>query len=192
MIDDIYVSTDCQEYENIALNAQAKSLGLRSKDLATDTANSIDVAIDLIQRLKTKYDYLILLQPTSPIREPKDIDTMLTLLQDNSADACVSISPLEEPHPYKLKSINEFGYVSPFIDGKTSEIPRQLLPKVYALNGAIYITRIKTILEEKTFLPKKTLPYVMDHTINIDTEEDFLLLDALYKKNKVKIWGINV
>jgi CMP-N,N'-diacetyllegionaminic acid synthase len=188
-VDDVYVSTDCNEYENIALNAGAKSLGLRPKKFATDGAKSIDVVIDLINRLEEKYDYLVLLQPTSPIREPKDIENMISLLKENNADACVSVTQFEEPHPYKLKSIDSDGYVKSFIEGSTSEVPRQSLPKVYALNGAIYVTKIETILKEKTFFPKKTVPYIMDTNINIDSEEDFIFLEAMVEKSKVNIWS---
>lgn len=186
-VDDVYVSTDCKKYENIALNAGAKSLGLRPEEFATDSAKSIDVVVDLINKLEEKYDYLVLLQPTSPIREPKDIENMINLLKDKCADACVSVTQFEEPHPFKLKSINSDGYVKSFIDGTTSEVPRQSLPKAYALNGAIYITKIESILTEKTFLPNKTVPYVMNTNINIDSEEDFIFLEAMVQKKKVKV-----
>ncbi|MFK7779732.1 MAG: acylneuraminate cytidylyltransferase family protein [Candidatus Gracilibacteria bacterium] len=191
IIDDVYVSTDCKTYEEIALKAGAKSLGLRKEHLASDTAKSIDVVIDLINSLKKEYNYLVLLQPTSPIREPKDIENMINIIEKNDADASVSISKMEEPHPYKLKSISEKGFVKPFIHGTTSELPRQILPEVYALNGAIYITKVKTLLKEKTFLPKKTISYIMDNNINIDSEEDFIFLEAMYKKNKINIWRLS-
>lgn len=191
IINNVYISTDCKRYEEIALNAGAKSLGLRPEHLASDKAKSIDVVIDLINRLNNRYDYLVLLQPTSPIREPKDIENMITLVKKNNADACVSICKIEEPHPYKLKTINEKGFIKSFIDGTTSEVPRQILPKVYALNGAIYVTKIQTLLSEKTFLPNKTIPYIMDYNINIDSEEDFIFLEAMYNKNKIKIWGLS-
>jgi len=191
-VDDIYISTDCKEYENIALNAGGKSLGLRPDEFATDSTKSIDVVIDLINRLEDSYEYLVLLQPTSPIREPQDIENMINLLKEKNADACVSVTQFEEPHPFKLKSIDNDGYVKSFIDGTTSEVPRQSLPKAYALNGAIYITKIETILNEKTFLPKKTVPYIMDTNINIDSEEDFIFLEAMVQKKKVKVWGSDV
>mgnify|MGYP001182511260 CR=1 FL=1 len=155
IIDDVYVSTDCKEHERKALSAGAKSLGLRSKEYATDISNTIDVVIDLIKKLEKKYDFLVLLQPTSPIREPRDIENIIDLIKEKNADACVSVTQFEEPHPFKLKSIANDGYIMSFLDGKTSEIPRQLLPKVYALNGAIYVTKVKKIIDEKTFLPKK-------------------------------------
>lgn len=187
VVDEVYVSTDCENYEEIAKKAGALSLGLRSEKLASDNAKSIDVIIDLLQKVDKQYDYLVLLQPTSPIRETKDIVNMIDLIKKNKADAAVSISIFEEPHPYKLKAIDENGLVNSFIEGTTSEVPRQSLPKAYALNGAIYITKVNTILNEKTFLPKRTIPYIMKDNINIDSEEDFIFLEAMINKNRVKI-----
>lgn len=183
-VDDVIISTDCSKYEKIAISAGAKSLGLRPENLASDNAKTIDVVIDLLNKLETKYDYVVLLQPTSPIRSSLDIESMLLEMKKNNNSASVSVCKFEEPHPYKLKSI-EKGFIKPFIEGTTSEVPRQSLPSAYALNGAIYITSIKVILEEKTFLPKDTLPYIMDNNINIDSEEDFIFLEAMLDKKKI-------
>lgn len=193
IVDDVYISTDCETYELIGLKAGAKSLELRPEHLASDKAKSVDAIIDLVNKLKTNYDYVVLLQPTSPIRTPKDIENMIKLIEDNSANASVSLCEFEEPHPYKLKSIDTNGRVKSFIDGTTSEIPRQLLPKAYSLNGAIYIIKVETLLKEKTFLPLNTIPYVMDShsNINIDSENDFLYLSSMFEKGKIKVWGLS-
>lgn len=188
VIDDVYISTDCDMYEKIALKAGAKSLGLRSKHLATDTAKSIDAIIDVLEKVNKKYDYVVLLQPTSPLRTPQDIEDMISSMLKENADASVSVVQLDEPHPYKLKSINENGYITSFIEGAISEVPRQLLPKVYALNGALYITKTEIILNQKTFLPKNTIPYIMDKLINIDTEEDYLFLKMMHDNEKIEIF----
>ncbi|HIP15379.1 MAG TPA: acylneuraminate cytidylyltransferase family protein [Sulfurimonas autotrophica] len=190
IVDDVYISTDCVEYEQIAIKAGAKSLGLRPEYLATDTAKSINAIIDVLEKIDMMYDYVILLQPTSPLRRPDDIKNMIQKIIENDSDASVSVVQLDEPHPYKLKSIDNEGYITPFIDGAISEIPRQLLPKVYALNGALYITKASVILKEKTFLPKHTIPYIMDKLINIDTEEDFIFMETMLKSRKIKLFGV--
>jgi len=190
IINDVYVSTDCVKYEEIAIKAGAKSLGLRPKHLATDTAKSIDAVIDILNKVDKTYDYVLLLQPTSPLREPKDIENMMNIVIKHNANAAVSVVKIDEPHPYKLKSINENGYVQPFIDGAISETPRQLLPDVYALNGALYLVKTSVILEKQTFLPEKTIPYVMDNLINIDSEEDYIFMKAMQENNKIKLFGV--
>ena len=186
-INDVYISTDCNKYENIAKKAGAKSLGLRPKELASDSSKTIDVIIDLLNNLEETYDYLVLLQPTSPIRTSEDIKNMIELVEKSKAEGSVSICEFEEPHPYKLKKIDKDGFVNSFLEDTTSEVPRQSLPKVYALNGAIYLTKISTILNKKTFLPKKTIPYFMPNNINIDSEEDFIFLEGMLEKGKVEI-----
>jgi len=191
LVNDIYVSTDSKHYLEIATKAGGKSFGLRDSSLSTDDSKTVDVVIDVLQKCNTSYDYVVLLQPTSPLRSPNDIETMISLIQKNNADASVSISPHDEPHPYKLKSISTNGMISSFINGKNSEIPRQILPKAYALTGSIYITKTNVILKNKTLLPKKTIPYIMKDNINIDNEKDFIYLNIMRKLKKVKIWGVD-
>ena len=182
-IEDIYISTDCKEYENIALEAGAKSNGLRPSYLATDTAKTSDVIIDLLSKIDKEYNYIVLLQPTSPIRKPKDIDFMIENI--GKFDAMVTVSKIDEPHPYKMKVI-ENGKLKPFIKGSTSEIPRQILPEIYMLTGAIYLIKYKVFLEKESFLPENTKPYIPNNwVINIDSIDDYLLLKAkldYYKK----------
>jgi len=191
VIDDVYISTDCKEYEEIALQAGAKSLGLRPKFLASDTAKSVDVVVHLINSLNVQYDYIVLIQPTSPSeRQPEDIERMISAIKRKRADASVSVSKIEDPHPYKLKSINANGFVESFINGSTSEISRQLLPKVYTLNGAFYVSKADSILSAGTLLPEKTIPYIMDAVINIDSEFDFLVLESMVLRDKIKVFGL--
>jgi CMP-N,N'-diacetyllegionaminic acid synthase len=188
IIDEVYISTDCKKYEDIALKAGAKSFGLRDKKLATDNAKSIDVVIDFLNKFENKPKYLLLLQPTSPLRTSDDIKKAFDVLQ--TADSVVSVTEFDEPHPYKLKIIDN-NKLKPFIKNTTSEIPRQQLPKVYALNGAIYFIKTELLLKEKTFFLENTKPYIMPQPlINIDSEWDYLFLKALVDTNKIKLEGI--
>ena len=187
IINDVYISTDCKNYEDISIKTGAKSICLRKKSLSKDDVKSVDVVIDLINKLDVIYDYLVLLQPTSPIRKAKDIKKMFQLIVEKDADACVSLTKLTEPHPNKLKIINNKGYVKSFLEGTSSELPRQHLPELFALNGSLYIIKLEALLSEKTFFPNSTLPYLMKTKINIDTEEDFILLEAMLKRGIVEL-----
>ena len=97
---------------------------------------------------------------------------MVTLSKRNNGVSVVSVSQLEEPHPFKLKVIDDEGLISSFLSGTSSEIPRQELPNVYVLNVGYYITKVIDLLREKSFLPKKTIPFLMDKRVNIDTQQD--------------------
>lgn len=189
-IDDVYISTDSLDYENIALQSGARSLGLRPAHLATDTAKTVDTVIDFLNMTSHTYDYIVLLQPTSPMRCPDDITTMLSTLKKSNADAIVSVQKLEEPHPAKLKTISKNGFITSFMKNTTSEISRQLLPEVYQLNGAVYISKCSTVLSKKTLLPSNTLPYAMSNSINIDSQFDYHILVGLLETEKIFIHGV--
>ncbi|KQS89472.1 MULTISPECIES: cytidylyltransferase domain-containing protein [unclassified Rhizobium] len=182
LVSDVYVSTDSEAYESIGLAAGAKSAGLRPAHLASDSAKTVDVILDLLDQLPTRYDYVVLLQPTSPIRKAEDIAAMIAKVQEAQADAAVSVARLEEPHPHKLKAISDDGFIRPFIEGTSSEVPRQALPPAYLLNGALYVVRTSALQQYRTFLPAKTVAYVMGRGVNVDTPEDFVLLESMYAK----------
>jgi CMP-N,N'-diacetyllegionaminic acid synthase len=188
-VDDVFISTDSEQYEQIAKDAGAKSMGLRSEHLAGDKIKTIDVVLDFIQQFPEQIENLILLQPTSPIRTPEQIDNMLCQLTGSDNDGIVSVEKVDEPHPYKMKIINDKGFITEFVHGTSSEVPRQLLPDVFKLTGSIYINRIKSLENHKTFLPVKTIGYVTGKTINIDNEDDFILLESLHKRNRIVIYG---
>ena len=108
----------------------------------------------------------------------KDYTSLLTILKNQNPSSIVSVEKLEEPHPYKLKVI-ENGYLKPFINNSSSEIPRQNLPPVYKLNGCFYLISISSLLESKTFFPVNTVPYIMPPTINIDSKLDLQFAEFL-------------
>ena len=183
-IKDIFISTDSAAYEKIALSLGAKSIGLRPAHLSSDTAKICDVVINLLDNLKCDnyfFDAVLLLQPTSPQRHCSEIFELQKTLRQTHADAVVSLAKLEEPHPYKLKKIQN-GRVVPFLEKTDSEISRQELPVLYKLTGAYYLVKTQALYEEKTFLPKNTVPLITKDVVNIDTEKDVLFAEFLYQK----------
>jgi len=190
LVEEVYISTDSPEYETTALASGAKSAGLRNEALAGDTVKTSDVVIDLLGRVHEKYDLILLLQPTSPLRTPKDIENMVQLLKTKNTDAAVSLEKIIEPHPYKMKRITENGMVKPLLEKTSSEIPRQRLPEVYRPNGAIYLIKTDVFIKRKTFFPENTMGYIMERGVNIDSEYDFILLKELHRLGLVKIFGL--
>ena len=179
----ILVSTDSEKIKAISENEGISVPFLRPKKLAANYTKTIDVVIDVLQTLQSEYDetydYVCLLQPTSPLRKSKDIQNCLGMLKETRTSV-VSLVKIEDPHPNKMKKI-EGGLVRSFLPLSDSSIPRQLLPDCYALNGAIYLTDVDTITLEKTFFSAKTLPYVMpgERSINIDSKLDLALVRNL-------------
>jgi len=187
LINDVYISTDSECYLEIGLNCGAKFIELRSKELATNYTQTADVVYDFLLKMDNPPKYIVLLQPTSPIRKGEDIDEMLEICINKKVSSCVSVSRISEPHPYKLKKINKKGFLSSFIDNTDSEIPRQLLPQAYRLNGAIYIVEYNVFMKNKKFFYNDTMPYVMDSCFNIDSELDYLFLKYMVENNNLNI-----
>lgn len=154
----------------------------RQKKYSTDYIKSIDVVYDVLKKIKNyDADLIMLLQPTSPLRKSSHIDESIELLYKKykKYNSLVSVSLLEEPHPYKLKKIKK-NFLVPFIKNTSSEIPRQKLDKVYKLNGAIYLIK-KNILEGRKTFFNKTMPYIMSDkfSLNIDTVNDLKFFKKL-------------
>lgn len=184
-IDDVVVSTDCPEIAKIAKQYGALVPFIRPEHLANDTAKSIDVIEHAVQTLRDQgknYDILVLLEPTSPLREQKDISKALELLESNKiARSVVSVGIVESQHPGFCVSIHEqTGLIRPY-EKQHSTSRRQDLSKIYYYDGTIYISYIDALLEKKSFYHENTLAYVVDKykTYEIDDLCDFTIVDSL-------------
>ena len=159
---------------------------LRPKELATDTIESFPVithALNEMEKIKGyKYDYFILLQPTSPLRTAKDIDNALSILINSSYDSIVSVVDVEGNHPLRMKKIDKNGMLINYVnqDGENMK-PRQELDTVYIRNGCIYASKRDVLFSNKSIVGYRCLPYIMtkENSINIDSEIDFFLAEKL-------------
>ena len=150
----------------------------RPMELATDTAKSIDVVLHAVNYLNKNEnyipDYIITLQPTSPLRTGEDIDNAIELISnDKNADSLVSV--IKVPHNFNPYSIMIFNgsYLEHYIKEERIMI-RQDLPTFYARNGAaIYITRYDLLIKERKFIGERCIPYVMPKEKSIDIDDDF-------------------
>ena len=144
----------------------------RTEELSSDTVAGVDVVIDAVNRCPG-FDYVLLLQPTSPLRTSEDIDESLRFIMECKATTCISIvESLSNPHwMYYRNSKNELTQVL----GGQIITRRQELPLVYEPNGAIYIADIKYLLDERSLITTDTVGYEMprDRSIDIDDLDDF-------------------
>jgi len=186
-IDRLIVSTDDKKIAEISKKYGAEIVK-RPKKLATDKAKTIDAVSHLLEILeKEKYipEIVVLLQPTSPLRTEKDIDETIKLFLRKKVESVVSVCEVEHP-PYWYFKINSRGFLEPFIKSQYLYKRHQDVPKVYRVNGAVYIANPKTLYKYKSFYCKKTLPYLMssERSIDIDNEIDFKLAELILKKNE--------
>lgn len=182
---DIIVSTNDKEILSLKKKYSGIDFVKRKESLCKDKTTSVDVVMNVLDNYKKNSpEYILLLQPTSPLRTCHHIDKAIRLLKRNKDkyDSLVSVVELDEPHPYKIKKIENNSLLS-FITGKSSETSRQSLPKAYKLNGAIYLINTKIFKRKKTFF-SKTLPYIMpsDQDLNLDTKKDLQLLKLILRE----------
>jgi CMP-N-acetylneuraminic acid synthetase len=175
VISEIIVSSDDSEIIDTAREFGCTAFLRRPDHLATDTSNSVDVVLHALQELPG-FDYVILLQPTSPLRTSSDIDGAFYLLKESKSPSCVSLCESEQS-PYLMFDLQEKKKLRALLKQNIVSHRRQDLPKVYSLNGAIYIAEIDWFLKTKNFISKETVGFIMNkyNSLDIDTAEDFEL-----------------
>lgn len=181
-IDTVVVSSDDQEILDISATYGAKILK-RPESLASDAATTFDTLIHALDYY-SEYEYIILLQPTSPLRSVKDIDEAIELLFLKNADAIISVCEMDH-NPLWSNVLPENGDMSNFLPNDLMNKRSQDLPSYYRLNGAIYICKIEKFLREKTlFLNKNIFAYQMNQrsSVDIDEEIDFDLAEFYIMK----------
>tara|TARA_B100000809_G_scaffold105703_1_gene104247 strand:+ start:46044 stop:46736 length:693 start_codon:yes stop_codon:yes gene_type:complete len=185
LITDVLVSTDSDEIIDIVKSYNCDFLK-RNLENAQDNSVIEDVIYEVLKELKTEYDLIVLLQPTSPIREVEDIDNVIRLFfEDKDLETVVSLVELEDIHPARMYEINENKEMFP-LNRKLERKRRQELQPVYLRNGSIYATRVSAFLEHGKFICDRKKGYVMPESkwANVDTERDLLLTECLIKEWK--------
>lgn len=188
-VDRVVVSTDDPEMHDIACRHGVNAPTLRPTELASDDARTLDVVLNLLSQMNIEDHFILLLQTTAPLRTLADAKNLFDTLGKgpDNAQAVVSLTKHQEPHPNKLQKL-ENGFVQSFL-GTESGVPRQQLPEVYRPNGAFYLIHQDVLQTDKTFLPSETVPYIMPEecSINLDTPMDLILLEALLEKGHVQL-----
>ena len=186
-VDRIVVSTDSDEIAEVARAAGADVPFMRPNYLASDTASSLDVVKHALNELNQKgqcYEFIVLLQPTSPLRTSKHIDESFELLQSKDADAIVGVTELDHPIELTNRLPDDLSMKGFFTTD--SHLRSQNFPKRYRVNGAIYLVRVESLIKENTiFLSDRIYAYKMDRevSVDIDTPYDLRLADALFNRD---------
>ncbi|MCM8900481.1 acylneuraminate cytidylyltransferase family protein [Caldicoprobacter algeriensis] len=182
-IDRVIVSTEDLEIAEISKSFGAEVPFLRPQELAQDDTPGIEPIIHAVNYLnseeKYSFEYVMCLQCTCPLRKVEDIDNSIEEINAKNADSLVSVCE-SEVNPYWMKVIED-GKLVDFIKTNIAYVRRQDLPKVYRLNGAIYLARAEIILNRKTWYTDNTIPYIMDRisSVDIDDEMDFRYVEFL-------------
>lgn len=172
-IDRIILSSEDAEIIEVAKQYGCDVPFTRPVELAQDETPGIAPILHAIEQCPD-YDFVVLLQPTSPLRTVEDIDGAIETLFEKEADFCVSVSEPDQS-PYWMYNLDVKGMMNLVIKQDNFALSRQDLPKVYSLNGAVYVANTEQLKVTKSFLTDYTAGYVMSrkHSVDIDTEEDF-------------------
>jgi CMP-N,N'-diacetyllegionaminic acid synthase len=187
-IDTYVVSSDDR---NILEVARASWFGVntirRPNELARDdtpTLPALQHAVTISEELfRTKFDYIIEIRATSPLKTTEDIDGCIERLIETGADSVIGVTALEDHHPARAKWLDEQGRIRDFVPEPQSGRRQDLTPKAYVRNGTIYALKRDAVMGEhgKLFGHEFSLGYEMpaERSVNIDTELDWKLAELL-------------
>ena len=184
----VFVSTDDDEIARVAEGCGASNFLERPAALATDEAEHQEVLADAAGRLTHlgygAPDLIVLLQPTSPLRDAEDISAAVTLARSKGGDV-VSVTEAAT-HPHLAVRVLDDGTVSSFTDVGSSSLRRQALPPAFAPNGAVYVYRWESAAQPPTKAP--VYAYVMppERSVDIDSELDLEVADMLLRQNRAR------
>lgn len=173
-IDRLVLSSEDDEIIAAALRLGCEVPFVRPPRLAADDTPGIEPVLHALEQLPG-YDYVVLLQPTSPLRISKDIDCCLELCEQQGAPACVSVRRSRE-NPCFTFCVGPDGRMSPVVSNGNHGGRRQDFPDFFVLNGAVYVAQPEWLKRTRSFVAEGAIAYVMpgERSLEIDEEDDFL------------------
>lgn len=186
MFEDIVVSTDDPEIMKVSAEIGAQTPFIRPSNLASDSALSAPVVehalLEMESQKNYKYDAIMLLQPTSPLRTDQHIRSAIDIFINHECDSVVSVTSVGGNHPLRMKKILPDGRLENYVEqGFWNLRPRQELPPIFIRNGAIYLIKREAFLQEKSLIANNCFAYEMsaNDSVNIDSELDLMLAEQL-------------
>jgi N-acylneuraminate cytidylyltransferase len=152
---------------------------IRPSELSQDGTPGVEPVIHALMELPD-YDYVVMLQPTSPLRSVGDIDGCIEKCINSNSNACVSVVEPDKS-PYWMYFLDDRDKMTPFVETQEQFLRRQDLPKVYSLNGAVYVAEKNWLIQGRSFLTRETVGYEMpiERSLDIDTNIDFNIAELL-------------
>jgi len=188
LIGRVIVSSDDDEIRRTAIEYGAEAPFVRPVELSGDTARPVDCnkhALEWAERDEgRRYDYVVELLCTNPMKASDDIDAALQKIIDTGADSVIGVTRLEDHHPIRIKKIVDDRIVE-FCLPEIPETRRQdLKPDAYIRNGAIYASQRDMTMKGIRYGTEHSRPYIMtaERSVNVDSEVDLLLAELLLRK----------
>ncbi|EPR74692.1 N-Acetylneuraminate cytidylyltransferase [Winogradskyella psychrotolerans RS-3] len=181
LVDKVVLTSDSEIIlENVKRSPKLEKIK-RPESLATDKSSVTTAVLHVLDKF-SDFDLVILLQPTSPLRTTKDLDSIIgEFNKEVNLDGVISTVPLVDMHPARMYNVSKDSWMQPYEKGGET-LRRQDLEPVYYRNGCFYAVRTAAFLKENTFMVANKKAYIMDAKwlANIDDERDVLLTKYLY------------
>lgn len=180
MISELWVSSDDTEILKTAETFKGIQIHKRPADIASDLSPISETISDILNSNGEKFDVIVLLQPTSPIRTGKQIDEAIKLLEVHpEANSVISVCAMNDVHPARMywKDKDELVSIMPDLEEKR----RQDLSPAFFRNGSVYVVRTDAFRKYQEVMVKPSLGYVMPSSqlLNIDEPRDLLFAEEL-------------
>jgi len=186
-LDKIIINTDSAKIRNLGIKMGAEAPFLRPKYLASDTSKIAETIVHTIKYFEKKkifYDYILLLEPTSPLTTTEDIDNGIKLLENSNktTDAIVVVAENVSAHPKFCVKLDKNQFIKSY-DKKFYSINRQKLDRAYFYSGNFYLSKVNSFIKLKTFYHKKTKAIISTKakSFEIDDELDFFIVEKIMK-----------
>ena len=184
------VSTDSPEIADVARTLGLDVPFMRPAELAQDNTPTLPVlqhAVRWLEERGERFDAVMILQPTNPLRRAADIDGAIEFLANSDADSVISFVDAGEKHPARMKFIDTDGFV---IDPPFAEMfegqPRQQLPKIYLREGSIYLTRMDVLMNGNSLKGSRCKAWIVpeERAVNIDTPFNLFLVEQILRSEQ--------
>lgn len=192
-IDEVFVSTDSEEIADVCKQYGVSVPQLRPAYLAEDNTPSIDVLEYTIQYLKDsgkEFDFVLLLEPTSPLRKKGDLDNIIKLAGENqSYDGVISVGEVHTEHPSIIKKVTQEGTIIPYLRDISGIYQRQQCDKAYFPYGVGYLIKTSILLEKHVIYTNRVLPYFIERWQNYEVDDiyDFVCIESIMKMEADKL-----
>ena len=182
-IDRLIISSDDEEILAVARDTGCEVPFVRPAKLAEDDTPHAEVISHALAEIDEEYDYVVLLQPTSPLRRTEDIDACIELCHAKGAPSAVSVTKFDK-NLHSIMEIDTEGKVRAILNGSSRPTRRQDTD-TYILNGAVYVCRCDWWKRNESFLSRQTLAYIMpfERSIDIDSDFDFEIAEMLLSRD---------
>ena len=176
----VILTTECPQITKVGLQCGLEVLFKRPDELAKDDTASLPViqhAVQFLEDQGDRYDAVLTLQPTNPLRLPSDIDGSIDLLESSGADSVISFVDVGEKHPARMKYVQDDGRViDPPFGEQFEGQRRQDLKPLFLREGSIYLTRRDVLMEQDSFKGTDCRAWLMppERACNIDVPFDLI------------------